>query len=84
MALKHDPILGTEREIGIIPQLDADPANPKKERAWVLKTTTGGAGGGVLQFLYGAHPITSNGAISTSYQFSYRTKEGTTKRVTIS
>lgn len=67
-----------------IPQVDTDPASPSAEDAWVLKTTTGGAGGGVLQFFGGlGQPITSVGAPSTTYQFSYRTVEGTTKRVTL-
>ena len=85
MALKHDPILGTEREVGIIPQLSADPANPKKERAWVLATIGGGSGGGEIKALMGLGMpyLTPDTGGTATYQLSFRTKEGTTKRVTL-
>jgi len=69
---------------GTIPQYDADPGSPNAEDAWVLHSTSGGAGGGELKFIAGLMtPITSVGAVSHTYQLSYRTQEGTTKRVTL-
>lgn len=66
-----------------IKQYDTDPSNPKKESAWVLRTP--GAGGstegmpmGLLMAL--TYATTSAGGGATTYQFSYRTKEGTTVR----
>lgn len=75
-----------------IKQYTSDPANPKKEDAWVLRQ---GTGGGIIQLSTAGVPIglllsltyatteTTTG-IAYTYQFSYRTKEGDTKRVTIS
>lgn len=69
-----------------IKQYDADPSNPKKESAWVLRTA--GAGGttegmpmGLLMAL--TYAVTSAGGGPTTYQFSYRTKEGTTIRASL-
>jgi predicted alpha/beta-hydrolase family hydrolase len=66
-----------------IKQYDVDPTSPKKESAWVLRTV--GAGGstegmpmGLLLAL--TYAITSAGGGATTYQFSYRTKQGTTQR----
>jgi hypothetical protein len=70
-----------------IKQYDSDPTSPKIETAWVLRTV--GAGGstegmpmGLLLAL--TYATTSAGGGATTYQFSYRTKEGSTKRATIS
>lgn len=62
-----------------IPQLNADPALPSPESAWVRKS---GVGGGELKFLFGGGtPITSVG--TPFYEFSYRTLENTTVRVAL-
>ena len=70
-----------------IKQYDVDPTSPKKESAWVLKTA--GAGGstegmpmGLLLAL--TYATTSAGGGATTYEFSYRTKEGTTLRNNLS
>lgn len=71
---------------GGIPQYNSDPVSPAAEDAWVLRTTSGGAGGGKLKSYFGlGFPVTTPGTgVTSTYQFSYRTLEGTTKRVTIS
>jgi hypothetical protein len=61
-----------------VPQVTSDPASPAPGDAWVLKTT-GGGGGAVIGMLAG---ITYAGA-GTTYQYSYRTKEATTVRATL-
>lgn len=66
-----------------IPQLSADPASPATQTAWILKTGVGAAGGGKPIGLLLSLTTTGAGA-SLTYRFSYRTLEGTTKRVTIS
>lgn len=69
-----------------IKQYDADPTSPKAETAWVLRTP--GAGGstkgvpmGLLLSLTYAETVAGG---TTVYQFSYRTKESTTIRATLS
>lgn len=57
-----------------IPQLDADPASPSAEQVWVRKSGNAGSPMGLLLSL------TTN---AITYQLSYRTIEGTTKRVSI-
>jgi predicted alpha/beta-hydrolase family hydrolase len=70
-----------------IRQFDIDPASPKQESAWVLRTA--GAGGstegmpmGLLLAL--TYAVTTVGGGATTYQFSYRTKQNTTLRTTLS
>jgi hypothetical protein len=60
-----------------IPQLNSDPASPAAEDAWVRKTA-GTGGGEPIGMLLG---LTYPGSGPTVYEFSYRTKEGTTVRV---
>lgn len=82
--IKFDPILGTLRTKDIIPQRDTDPANPRAEESWVLKTFTGGgAGAGEPYGLLLALTKPGDGA-STAYRLKYRTKEGTTVSVALS
>lgn len=71
---------------GKIKQYNTDPTSPKAETAWVLKTSgaavsTSGSPIGLLLVLTYAN--TQAGTADT-YQLSYRTKEATTKRITIS
>lgn len=82
MAVIYDPILNKLRKKDAIPQLDADPASPKAEDAWVLKTSTGGGAEGepiglLLALTY------SGSADASTYTLSYRTKESTTVRVAL-
>lgn len=82
MAVKYDYILGKIRLKDRIPQLNADPTSPKAEDAWVLKTGNyGGAGVGEAYGLLLA--LTKPGEGSVDYSLSYRTKEGSTKRVAL-
>lgn len=83
MAVKYDSILNRLRQKDIIRQVDADPTNPKSQDAWVLKTGSGGTGGGTPVGLLLALTTPDVGG-TTSYQFSYRTIEGTTIRTTLS
>lgn len=86
---RYDPLLDDLVDDSV-PQLDADPSSPIAEQRWVLHTTSGGggSGGGVMRIpLAGGGAITSvasGGSTTHTYQFSYRTKEGTTKRTTLS
>lgn len=83
MAVKFDPILNKLRQKDIIPQLTSDPASPKAQDAWILAAVSGGTGGGEAIGLLLALTTADAGG-SSSYQFSYRTKEGTTVRATLS
>lgn len=69
-----------------IPELSADPVSPAAQDAWVLRQGAGGSGGGKLKMFLGlGFPyVKPNSGGAFTYQFSYRTQEGTTKRVTIS
>lgn len=79
-----DAIGGDTNTGGVtIPQLNSDPSSPTAESAWVLRTGSGGAGGGKPIGLLLSLTTTGAGG-SLAYQFSYRTKDGTTKRVTLS
>ena len=70
----------TSRPIGKIPQYDADPSSPNAEDVWVLKSSSGGPGvAGVPMGLLLSLTYTGPGG-GTSYQLSFRTKEGTTIR----
>lgn len=71
---------------GIIPEYDSDPISPLAESSWILRTvgsggTTVGVPMGLLLALTYSETIAGG---ATTYQFSYRTKESNTKRVTIS
>lgn len=80
MQVKYDKILDQLREddstsgAATISQLSSDPASPTSEQAWVLRTGTGGGTPLGLTLVF-----TTPG--NFSYQFSYRTQEGTTVRV---
>lgn len=71
--------------VGKIPELTADPASPKAEDAWVLKTTGGGSGGGkiIAPLGLGFIALTPDTGSSDAYKFSYRNKDGTTRRFTL-
>ena len=90
MAIKLNPFTGEFDLVGgsttstvFIPQLDSDPSSPNEESAWVLKSGGGGGGAGspiglLLSLTY------ASSMSPLSYEFSYRTKESTTVRVTLS
>ena len=83
MPVRFDPLLNKVRIKDVIPQLDADPSSPKQQEAWVLKTFAGGgAGSGEAYGLLLTLTQPGDGA-TTTYQFSYRTKEDTTVRVSL-
>lgn len=67
-----------------IPEYTVDPSVPA-QATWILRSGSGGAiPDGTPIGLLMALTYTSNGGTPYSYQFSYYTKEGTIKRVTIS
>jgi len=82
MAVKYDPLLGKLRIKDNIKQFSSDPASPKTEDAWILKTSTGGTGGGIP---YGLLLVLTQPNVggTISYEFKYRTKEGTTIAVAL-
>lgn len=70
---------------GVIPELTSDPASPNAQQAWVLKTGGSvGSGGGLPYGLLLALTYPGVGGGAPTYQFSYRTIENTTIRVSMS
>lgn len=65
-----------------IPELTSDPGSPAAEDAWVLRSGSGGSGGGVVKALFPLILTVGSGGGFT-YQFSYRTAAGTTVRTTL-
>ena len=89
MAFKFNPFTSTfdiDNDSGgtstpQIPQYDTDPVSPSPEDVWVRRSGSS-TGGGELKYIFGlGMPITSSGTGSFVYELSYRTAEGTTKRV---
>lgn len=81
MPYKYNPLEDDFDLIGKVPQYSSDPSSPAAEDAWVLLTSTGGAGGGTYKGTLGLgfpYLSPSTGGAST-YALKYRTKEGTTK-----
>ena len=68
---------------GVIPQLDADPGDPFEESAWVLKSGGGSIPDGTPIGMLLGLTYTDVTPINT-YQLSYKTKEGTIIRTTLS
>lgn len=71
---------------GAIPEYSSDPASPNPGDVWVLRSGSGGAGGGVIAAFGGlGFPILSiDSGGATTYELSYRTEAGTTVRTTLS
>ena len=71
-----------------IPELTSDPSSPAVQSAWVLKSGGGGgtiAAGTPLGLLLAlTYALDSSGGGPATYQFSYRTIENTTIRVSMS
>ncbi len=65
-----------------IPEYDTDPGGPAAEDAWVLRTNAGGFGnpGQIYAFMGLGFPYLGSTPAGYTYQFSYRTTEGTTIR----
>jgi len=85
--LIYNPITSNFDFISNIPQLDADPASPNAEDAWVLRSGGAVSGGGVIKgwIGLGSTPILSPGSGGAStYALKYRTQEGTTVGVALS
>lgn len=83
--LKFNPLTSNFDLIDVVPQLSSDPSSPNAEDCHVLKTTSGGGGGSAGQPIGLLLSLTQAGTGgTTSYQFSYRTKEGSFLRLTLS
>lgn len=84
MAYSFNPFTKKLDIIGKIPQYDTDPVS-SAEDVWVKATIGGGSGGGKLKGLFGlGMPIVSvNTGGTATYALSFKTKEGTIKRVTL-
>lgn len=80
---KYDPLLDKVRTRDI-PQLSSDPATPKSEEAWVLRSGSASGGGKINAFMGLGFPYISAGSASYTYLFKYRTKEGSTISVALS
>ena len=78
-----NPFSGKLQLANRIPQLTSDPTSPLAEDAWILATISGGSGGGKPIGLLLSLTTPNTGGSST-YKFSYRTKESTTVRATLS
>lgn len=79
--LKFNPITGNLDLISKIPELSSDPASPKAEDVWVLRSGSGASiPDGTPIGLLLALTYTGNSGVSFTYQLSYRTKAGTTVR----
>lgn len=82
--VKFDPVLNKLRQKDGILQYDSDPSTPKAQDAWVTKTTSGQGGGvGSPYGLLLSLTMTGTEGV-TSYEFRYRTKEGTTVGASLS
>lgn len=80
MAIRFDPLLNKVRIKDIIKQYSSDPT-VQNEESWVLASGGGGVTGSPLGLLL-ALTRAEDGSDLT-YQFSYKTKEATTKRVSL-
>ncbi len=69
--------VNAENQTVTIPEFDSDPVSPTPEEAWVLHSGGAAVGSPIGLLLSLTHAVVSGG----TYQFSYRTLEGTTKRV---
>lgn len=64
------------------PQLNSDPVTPGDETLWVLRTGTGGSGGGEVKALF-PFILTPNTGGGYAYELSYRSPDGVTLRTTL-
>lgn len=84
MGMKFNPITGRFDLVKEIPQVNSDPASPTAQDAWVLRSGSGGAiADGTPIGLLLSLTYKDNAGVAYSYEFKYRTKEGTTKKVAI-
>lgn len=84
--LTFNPITAKLDEVSVIPELNADPAFSSAGDAWVLRSGSGGTGGGKLIFVAGLGMMMTkaNSGGAFNYKFSYKTTEGTTVRTSLS
>lgn len=91
MSYRFNPFTGNLDEVGSsssgsvsIPEYTSDPVSPSARDAWVLRTGSM-SGGGELMYMIGGMPVLSSGTGGGyTYQFKYRTDEGTTVAVALS
>lgn len=84
--LKFNPITGSLDLISKIPELSSDPASPKAEDVWVLRSGQGSgiADGTPIGLLLALTYYGNVGGAGFTYQLSYRNQSGATVRATIS
>lgn len=84
--LKFNSLTGNLDLVSNVPQLDADPASPNAEDMWVRRNQSAGTGGGkiIAPLGLGFMALSPGVGGSITYDLSYQTKEGITKRVSLS
>lgn len=83
---KFNPLTSQLDLVNVVPEVSSDPSSPNAQDAWVLKTSSGGStGGGKIKAVLGLGflALTVGAGGSTSYKFSYQTKEGSIVRTTL-
>lgn len=65
-----------------IPEVSSDPGSPSAGDAWVLRTGSGGTGGGEVKALFPLI-LTANSGGSYTYELSYYTEDSTIVRTTL-
>lgn len=79
--IRFDALLGKVRFRDKVRELDADPASPTAEDAWVLKQGGGGGEGEPIGLLLAL--TYSSPAVALTYDLSYKTKEGDIVRASL-
>lgn len=64
------------------PQLNSDPVTPGDETMWVLRTGSGGSGGGEVKALF-PFILSAGSGGGYTYELSYRSPDGVTLRTTL-
>ena len=79
-----NPFTGKFDFVDKIKQVSTDPSSPKAETAWVLRTGSGGSiPDGTPIGLLLVLTYKDNAGTAFTYEFKYRTKEGTTVVATL-
>jgi len=89
MAFKFNPFTGKLDQVnptgggGTVPEYSSDPASPSANDTWVLRTTypTDGTAGNFR--ILGLNMLYAGSVTASTYQLSYQTEAGITKRVSI-
>lgn len=82
--LTFNPLTSNFDFVNTIPEITADPVSPSPGDAWVLASAFNGIMDGTPIGMLLALTYTGDQGAPTTFQFSYRTSEGTTKRVSLS